>query len=336
MNWSGVRRADLLNIILHYGFEEAVSILAHEKPSGRPDESTIDIQLAVAVQDKHRVMFAGEDIYPSMLVQIPDPPVLLFYKGELANLTENPCIAVIGSRRCSMYGRRVAVKLAKDFVGAGVVVVSGLARGIDAEAHRGAIKAGGKTIAVMGTGLDICYPPEHRGLSEKIVKAGILMTEYPPMTKPMKYNFPERNRIVSGLSLGVVVVEAGGRSGTMITVGTALDQSRDVFAVPGEITHATSKGTNRLIRDGAGVVLSAKDVLEPLGLVPETTAESHLERADTETAKKIVVLLFDKPMHFNTLVNESELSVQDLQGELLNLEMAGIVRREKGETYSLT
>lgn len=336
VNWSNIRRADLLRIILHYGFSEAVSILNREKPLGKPDRSLIDKQHSIALNGNHRVVFAGEDTYPSMLVQIPDPPALLFYKGNLDNLIELPCIAIIGSRVCSMYGRRVAMKLAKDFVQTGVVVVSGLARGIDGEAHIGALDAGGKTIAVIGTGLDRCYPSEHRELADMIIQSGLLLTEYPPLTEPQRYNFPERNRIVSGLSLGVVVVEAGERSGTMITVGTALDQSREVFAVPGEITHATSKGTNRLLRDGAGVVLSAKDVLEPLGLTQKTTEESHLERVSTEAAKKIVVLLFDKPMHFNIILNESALSVSDLQSELLQLEMAGIVRRHAGEIYSLS
>ncbi len=185
-------------------------------------------------------------------------------------------------------------------------VVSGLARGIDGEAHRGVVEAGGVTMAVLGNGLDSCYPPEHDRLSENILEKGVLLSEYPPGTEPARYRFPERNRLISGFSRGVVVVEAGRKSGTMITVNTALDQGRDVFAVPGEVTRALSMGTNMLLRDGAGVVITAADVLEPLGLARDPGCSKETFEPESDTARAILEHLSIETLHFNQLLRLAE------------------------------
>ena len=233
--------------------------------------------------------------------------------------------AVIGSRRCSLYGRTAARKIASALCSAGVTVISGLARGIDGEAHRGALEAGGPTAAVFAGGPDIIYPPEHRKLAERIRGNGCLVSEYPPGVRPAKYTFPERNRIISGLSSAIVVVEAGERSGTMITVGTALDQCRDVYAVPGEIGRSTSTGTNRLLRDGAGIVLSPEELLKEMGIEPSVkiipSAHPLLKAMGTggKTAGQLAEL--------------TGIPFGEIQSKLFQLEMAGAVVRRPGNIF---
>lgn len=250
---------------------------------------------------------------------------MLFYTGSLAGVTERKAVAVIGSRRCSVYGRRAARKISASLCSAGACVVSGLARGIDGEAHRGALDNGGITAAVFAGGLDTVYPPEHRKLSEKIAENGCLVSEYPPGVKPAKYTFPERNRIISGLCSAVVVVEAGEKSGTMITVGTALDQGRDVYAVPGEMGRSTSIGTNRLLRDGAFIVLSPEELLAQLGFdQPETSQKTNdpLKQAMGAGGKTI-----------EQLARATGGSVPEIQLKLLELEMNGEVVRRPGNLF---
>lgn len=210
---------------------------------------------------------------------------------------------------------------------AGACVISGMARGIDGEAHRGALDGGGPTVAVMGGGLDIIYPTEHRSLSERIAEKGCLLSEYPPGAKPARYTFPERNRIISGLSRAVVVVEAGERSGTMITVGTALDQGRDVYAVPGDIDRSSTRGSNRLLRDGAGIVLSASELLLDLGL-------ESLSSNNEATRDPILASLSKKhstPEELSRTLKEDPLTICT---RLLELELAGLVMRRPGGLYS--
>jgi len=267
------------------------------------------------------VLFSGSG-YPSSLSDIPDPPAVLFFEGELDKALQKPVVAVIGSRRSSVYGLGVARSLSRALSSAGICVTSGLARGIDGEAHRGSLDAGGPTIAVLGSGIDVSYPPEHGKLARSIAKCGALVSEYPPGTKPDRFNFPERNRIISGLSRGVIVVEAGERSGTMITVNSALDQGREVFAVPGEVTRSTSFGTNRLLKEGANLVTSVDDVLEVLDV-------------EGEVAVAVVQLLADAPLHFDEMVRRLELDPGALQAELLMLEMQGHIIRRPGEIYTL-
>ncbi|OPL19110.1 MAG: hypothetical protein AVO35_12170 [Candidatus Aegiribacteria sp. MLS_C] len=334
-SWEGVRREELRKLLRNYRPEEALAILEREVPGGRPDPEEVDASVEKASKLGMGAVVYGGDEYPEILSEIPDPPAVLFHLGDLEGFLGMPAIAVIGSRRCTAYGRKVARTLSADFADAGVAVVSGLARGIDGEAHRGAMDAGGVTMAVLGSGLDVIYPPEHDRLAQRILERGVLLSEYPPGTTPAKYRFPERNRLISGFSLGVVVVEAGRRSGTMITVNTALDQGREVFAVPGEVTRAFSMGTNMLLRDGAGVVITASDVLEPLGILPVDGTAPEGRMPESETGRVIVGLLSEETLHFDSILRMSGMGRALLQTELLELEMTGIVVQHPGKLYSL-
>lgn len=203
--------------------------------------------------------------YAERLTEIHDPPPVLWVRGQTA-WTNAPAVAIVGSRSGSVHGLEVARRLARDLAAAGVVVVSGLARGVDSAAHRGALDAGGVTVAVLGSGVDVIYPPEHRGLSEEICVKGAVVSELPPGSPPLASHFPRRNRLISGLALGVIVVEASERSGSLITARLALEQGREVMAVPGNVLSARNRGAHALLKDGACLVESAEDVLSALGL----------------------------------------------------------------------
>jgi len=273
------------------------------------------------------VFYSGAG-YPGILMDIPDPPAVLFYRGKYSPSELSPAIAVIGSRRCSLYGRKTARKISMELSRSGVCVVSGLARGIDGEAHRGALDGGSPTAAVMGGGLDTMYPPEHASLAERVAEHGCLISEYPPGAKPAKYTFPERNRIISGLSRAVVVVEAGERSGTMITVATALDQGRDVFAVPGDITRSSTRGSNRLLRDGAGIVLSPEELADELGF-----KSAHLPAAPV--SDPILASLAGKHTTARQLSLDLGQDTSTVNTRLLELELQGLVIRIPGGFYTL-
>ena len=335
-SWEKVTREDIRRLLRSHTPDESVEILKREIHSGMPDAEETELRVDSASAECMKTVIYGNEAYPDILINIPDPPVVLFYRGNLEKFLTMPAIAVIGSRRCTTYGKKVARTLARDFVRSGVAVVSGLARGIDGEAHRGVIEAGGVTMAILGNGLDVCYPPEHARLSEKVLEKGVLLSEYPPGTEPARYRFPERNRLISGFSRGVVVVEAGRKSGTMITVNTALDQGRDVFAVPGEVTRALSMGTNMLLRDGAGVVITAADVLEPLGLAYDPGSSKETFEPESDTARAILEHLSVETLHFNQLLRLTGIGTAVLQSELLSLEMAGVVSQHPGKFYSLT
>src|ERR687894_465140 len=228
------------------------------------------------------VLILDDGTYPSLLREIADPPVTLYVRGAWAECLEAPCVAVVGSRRASTYGQNVALMLARDLASRGVTVVSGLARGIDAAAHRGALEAGGRTVAVLGTGIDGVYPRDHRKLADEILASGgALVSPFPLETPPVSENFPYRNRIISGLSLGVVVVEAAENSGSLITARLAMEQNREVYAVPGNITSRNSFGTNYLIK-GAG----AKLVQQWQDVVAEFPAEIAARILPPEPAAK--------------------------------------------------
>src|SRR5215212_7948717 len=212
------------------------------------------------------ILLLDDGVYPSPLREIYDPPIVLYVKGAWSDCLDRPCIGVVGSRRCSTYGQNAAMMLARDLAQHGVTVVSGFARGIDAAAHRGALEAGGRTVAVLGTGIDEAYPRDHKKLAAEILeRGGALVSQFPLATPPVSENFPYRNRIISGLSLGIVVVEAAENSGSLITARLALEQNREVFAVPGNITSRNSFGTNYLIKGaGAKLVQQWQDVAAEL------------------------------------------------------------------------
>jgi DNA processing protein len=243
-------------------------------------------------------------------------------------------VAVVGTRRASTYGREVTRRLVSVLAQSGVTIVSGLARGIDAVAHQTALEAGGRTIAVLGCGIDLVYPPEHRELARRIAAQGALVSEYPLGTQPEPGNFPPRNRIISGLSLGVVITEAGRDSGALITADYAAEQGRDVFAVPGSILSAGCAGTNRLIQDGAKPVLDAADILQELNLtMVAEQKEARQALPTTETEALILAHLSAEPVHVDDLTRAVGLPVAQVTSTLALMELKGMVRQVGGMKY---
>jgi DNA processing protein len=276
--------------------------------------------------------------YPRKLREIPDPPGVLFLQGGLAPQDEL-AIAIVGSRHATQYGLAQAERLAGSLARAGLTIVSGLARGIDGAAHRGALAAGGRTIAVLGSGLLRIYPPEHKDLADEVAGRGALLTEAPPRAAPLGGVFPQRNRIISALALGVIVVEAAERSGALITARHAMEQNRDVFAVPGRVDSRMSRGPHRLIRDGAKLVETADDVLEELGpLVAATTrsdgTEIHhpAELLLNETEQQVLSAVRADPTTIDEVIAVSRLPTPQVLSTLSVLEMRRLVRRSSGST----
>ena len=271
--------------------------------------------------------------YPPQLKSIAAPPPLLYIKGAFA-LADQWAMAVVGTRRASAYGREVTRSLVSDLARSGVTIVSGLARGIDAAAHQAAIEAGGRTIAVLGHGIDHVYPPEHRKLAGQIVEHGALVTDYPVGTAPEGKNFPPRNRIISGLSLGVLVVEGAAPSGARITAEFAMEQGRDVFAVPGNILQRSSELPNTLIQEGAIPVLKVDDILEPLNL---TMVAQHAEAREVipadETEAKVLQLLSAEPVHIDEIQQTTGLPIAQVSSTLALMELKGMVRQVGGMNY---
>ncbi len=271
--------------------------------------------------------------YPEGLKQIASPPAFLFIKGELRTQDSN-AVGVVGTRQASRYGKAAAEKFVGALAAMGVTIISGLARGIDSIAHRSAIEAGGRTIAVLGSGIDRVYPAEHRRLAADICNQGALISEYPPGSAPEAQHFPARNRIIAGLSKGVVVIEAAERSGALITAGFAAEQGRDVFALPGDIHRKTSRGTNRLIQDGAHPLLEVNDVIEVLGLEARAYPEGtpRVEGVDN-TQHTLLALLGDEPAHIDVLFQQSGLPIQEIQAALSLLEIQGSIKHLGGMHY---
>jgi len=274
------------------------------------------------------------DDFPLLLAAICDPPVGIFIVGELPG-DDLHKVSIIGSRRCSEYGLMAARALAKPLAQRGIVVVSGMARGVDSMAHKGAMEGGGQTIAVLGCGVDICYPNEARPLRDKIIQNGCVVSEYPPGTGPQKGHFPARNRIISGLSHAVIVAEAGRKSGTLITVDTAQDQGREVLAVPGNISSKLSEGTNRLIRDGAFPVIDYTDVLFALGLTeeaePDEAPPPSIRLAPDE--KQVYDTVDKNAVHFDTLAARCGLDANQVHLICMTLEMKGLLKKLPGNRY---
>jgi DNA processing protein len=299
------------------------------------------------------LLILDDGVYPALLREIYDPPITIYVKGAWEACLDQPCVAIVGSRRCSTYGQNAALMLARDLAQRGVTVVSGFARGIDAAAHRGALEGGGRTVAVLGTGMGQYYPRDHKRLADEIIeRGGAVVTQFPLGTPPVAENFPYRNRIISGLSLGVVVVEAAENSGSLITARLAIEQNREVFAVPGNITSRNSFGTNYLIKGaGAKLVQQWQDIAAELPpqiaarLLPPPFADKKKEKtlADQLTlvpqglsrSETLVLKLLtaDTPSHIDTLVDRSRLSISELTEALLALEMRELIRALPGRCF---
>jgi DNA processing protein len=270
--------------------------------------------------DGFRFVRRSAAAFPPQLRSIHDPPPGLFVRGAAdLELLARPAVAVVGARACSGYGAAVARSLARDLAAAGLVVVSGLARGIDAEAHRGALEAGGTTVAVLGCGIDRDYPAAHRDLAERIAATGLIVSEYAPGVEPAPWRFPARNRIVAGLCAATVVVEARERSGALITADLALEEGREVFAVPGEITSSLSAGTNDLLKLGASPLTRVQDVLVCFGLEAQPSVAA-VEGA----AAQLLELLRDAPASADELVRRTGLDTGEVARALVELELAGL------------
>jgi DNA processing protein len=265
--------------------------------------------------------------YPALLAAIHDPPAELWLRGRMhPELLSRPAVGIVGARACSSYGRAVARSLGRELAAAGVVVVSGMARGVDGEAHRGALDAGGGTVAVLGCGIDRDYPAAHAELACRITETGLIVSEYEPGVEPAPWRFPARNRIIAGLSRAVVVVEARERSGALITADFALAEGRDVLAVPGEVTSALSAGSNALLRQGAGPALSVDDVLDAIGVPPVKSKRA----VPTGAAGRVYAVLRDAPATVDELARAVALPAAEVAALLTQLELEGLVEAGDG------
>lgn len=302
------------------------------------EEIDAEGEIALCHAQQVRIVMDTDAEYPALLRQVPDPPGVLFVRGELRPQDEL-ALAIVGTRHPTMYGVRQAERLAGSLARAGMTVISGLARGIDAAAHRGALAAGGRTLAVLASGVLNIYPPEHVELARAVVEHGALVSESPPQAEPLAGTFPQRNRVISGLALGVLVVEAGDHSGALITARHAMEQGREVFAVPGRIDDRTSRGCHRLIRDGAKLVETVEDILEELGPLYQATVrdDGHVVRHPAELSlneveQKVLSAIGDRATAIDQIVAETGLPVPQVLSILSVLEMRHVIRRLSGST----
>lgn len=304
----------------------------------QPDWAWVEAQLSALGRRAGRAISSADAAYPARLTQIPDPPPLLYVLGG-ADL-EAPAVAIVGTRRSTGYGRAVARRLGRDLARRGITVVSGMARGIDTAAHEGALEGGGVTVAVLGCGADVVYPAQNRSLYRRILAAGAVVSEMPMGTGPRAGSFPRRNRIISGVSLGVVVVETPARSGALITASCAADQNREVFAVPGDIVDGRSAGCHRLLRDGACLVEGVDDILDelqallPAALVSSATAPAEAAPQLRLTDGQVLEQLDTRGRHIDSLGRETGLAPAELLEALLRLELEGVVVQLPGQYYA--
>jgi DNA processing protein len=295
-----------------------------------------------AIREGCQFLMRGSEGFPDLLEEIYDPPLILYARGNL-DILRKPCIAIVGTRKPTIYGLQMAQGIAGDLGGRGITVVSGLARGIDAAAHRGCIESKGTTVAVLGCGIDVVYPRDHRQLTQKILQNGLLLSEFPPGTSPAPQNFPIRNRIISGIALGTMIIEASEYSGSLITARLAMEQNREIFALPGNLTSPQSFGPNYLIKQGAKLVQTWRDVVEELPFElrqeifinedAEPVRKPELAMLSEEEAKLLKMLKTDEAIQFDRLHRSSGLSVPRLSNLLLNLEMVGRIRQLPGNLY---
>ena len=343
----GIGRVRLSQLESHFGDLER----AWKAPASEMKQAGLDSQAMRAVtqwRDKidpdaemakidrlgARVLTCNQPAYPRRLKEIYDFPPVLYVRGSL--LPDEWCVAVVGTRRATIYGKQVTEELTADLARSQITIVSGLARGIDTIAHRTALDAGGRTLAVFACGLDMVYPAENERLARDIMENGAVISEYPLGTRPRSENFPRRNRILSGLSLGVLVTEAGETSGAMITARMALEQNREVFAVPGSVLSPASRGTNRLIQEGAKLVREFTDILEELNL---TTVARQMEMREVlpESSEEAILLkeLSAEPSHIDEVCRRSGLPAATVSGTLAMMELKGLVRQVGAMNYVL-
>lgn len=296
----------------------------------------VENQIKVMEQKEIKTIRFDNPSYPEMLREIDDAPVILYLKRDIQP-EDKYAIAIVGSRKPTHYGTSVAENISEELASMGLTIVSGLARGVDSLSHKGALKAGGRTIAVLGSGIDVPYPPENKTLLDNVAASGCVISEFPPGTPPDKENFPRRNRVISGLSLGVLVVEATADSGALITARYAIEQGREVFAVPGNVTSSNSEGTNDLIKKGAILARKAEDILEELAPVLKgfIRSKDKVKIEVTDEEKKLCSLLSGEPRQIDDIARESRLPTSKVLGILLGLELKGAVRQITGKRFYL-
>ncbi len=303
-----------------------------------PLEKVVKRELSLLEEVGGKIVTLKNDDYPRRLKDIYDPPALLYLRGQLRREDEL-AIAIVGSRKTSPYGRWITEKIGEDLARHGITVVSGMARGIDSVAHKGALQGEGRTIAVLGCGVDVIYPSENRNLFYQIIEQGAILSEFPMASPPEGGHFPRRNRIISGLSIGVVIVQASADSGSLITANFALEQGREVFAVPGNVGAEGSRGTNRLIKEGAKLVESSEDILEEI--LPQWRREGEtVQKAEspvpglTEEEKILYGLLGETPLHIDAVIRESQWDPGKVSSLLLNLELKGLISQWPGKCFT--
>ncbi|MCD6319222.1 MAG: DNA-processing protein DprA [Candidatus Desulfofervidaceae bacterium] len=342
----GLGNQGCLRLLQHFGQPQHVFSAPEKvlKEAGVKEETIKAIKagtwqaLAQAEEEKLKqldveLITYADNRYPSLLKEIYDPPFLLYVKGNV-ELLHTPCVAIVGTRRASFYGIKTATRLAVELAEAGITVVSGLARGIDTAAHKGALQAKGKTIAVLGCGMDIVYPPENKKIYADIARQGAIISEFPLGTPPVARNFPIRNRIITGLSLGVIVVEAALKSGSLITARLALEQGREVFAVPGQIDTFHSKGTHSLIKQGAKLVETIADVLEELNLsVVETSTFREKQETKLDSMTEKLLSLLQEPRQLDEIALSLNQDIAELSATLTTLEIQGLIKQLPGKQY---
>lgn len=283
---------------------------------------------------------ADDGRYPDGLRCIHNAPLVIYVKGDLKD-SDKYAVSMVGSRNATAYGIQTAEKISRKLASIGITVISGMARGIDTAAHRGALQAGGRTVAVLGSGADVPYPSSNRLLMERIAASGAVISEFPLGSRPIRENFPRRNRIISALSLGVIVIEATLDSGSLITVGYALEQGREVFALPGNVTSGNSRGTNDLIRKGARLVENAEEVIHELGpqlkgiLREDAKKDPDPGLSLTEDERVLFGHLSSEPKHVDSIIRESDMATGRALSILLHLELKGVIRQTEGKHFSL-
>jgi DNA processing protein len=294
----------------------------------------LDAEWQKVEQAGAQVLTLADDAYPRLLREIASPPPVIYVRGELQQ-SDEVAVGIVGTRRATSYGREMARRLSSGLARAGVTVISGLARGIDGIAHSVTLETGGRTLAVLGSGVDQIYPPEHRKLAEQIMQSGALVSEFPIGTRPEASNFPVRNRLISGMSLGVIVVEAPRRSGALITATFAADQGRTVFAVPGSALSQASEGTLQLLRDGAALAGEVEDVLSELNLERRQLAMEtrQLLPAASDEERAVLEFLQAEPRHIDEIALDLGLNISHLSALLLQMQLKGLVRETGGQHY---
>ncbi|MCK5696535.1 MAG: DNA-processing protein DprA [Gammaproteobacteria bacterium] len=326
-----------------------------EKALNAPDWKMVEQQLQWAEADENHILLLTQDNYPNLLKEIYSPPPILYVKGHVEVLN-NIQLAMVGSRNPSIDGHETAWQFAHHLAQNGMVITSGMALGIDAQSHYGALKAGGKSIAVAGTGLDRIYPARHKELAWQLIEHGAIVSEYPPGSGPMKYHFPQRNRIISGLSVGTLVVEAALKSGSLITAQTALEQAREVFAIPGSIHNPLSRGCHQLIKNGAKLVETAEDILEELSHLALASLIKSNSTTDTQSTtnpsstiaentpknysllpkvqQQILKQVGFTPISIDTIITRTKLSASDVNANLVVLEVEDFIQTHPGGLIS--